>query len=57
MYMTCGRQDFLYEDNLKLKGILETCGLKEFVYEDWDGIHEWGYWDVAIQRFLKIFVK
>ena len=55
--MTCGRQDFLYEDNLKLKGILETCGLKEFVYEDWDGIHEWGYWDVAIQRFLKTFVK
>lgn len=57
LYMTCGRQDFLYESNQRLKALLETCDLEEFHYEDWDGIHEWGYWDVAIQRFLETFVK
>ena len=57
LYMTCGRQDGLYPANQRLKEQLEHCDLEEFHYEDWDGVHEWGYWDVAVQRFLATFVK
>ena len=57
LYMTCGRQDPLHEANQKLRKILEQSELKEFYYEDWDGEHEWGYWDVAIQKFLRIFCR
>ena len=57
IYQTCGRQDSLYEANQRLRTILEKAGLKEYYYEDWDGDHEWGYWDVAIQKFLKTFCR
>lgn len=57
MYMTCGRQDPLHSANQKLRRLLEEKELSEYYYEDWDGAHEWDYWDVAIQRFLKIFCR
>lgn len=57
LYMTCGRQDPLYEANQRLKNVLAASNLGEFHYEDWDGNHEWGYWDVAIQRFFEIFCR
>ena len=57
LYLTCGRQDPLYPANQKMKEIAENAHLGEFYYEDWDGDHEWGYWDVAIQKFLQIFCR
>ena len=57
LYLTCGRQDPLYGANQKLKKIMDQTSLKEYYYDDWDGTHEWGYWDVAIQKFFKIFCR
>jgi len=57
LYMTCGRQDPLYPANQRLRAVFEKCNLKTYIYEDWDGEHEWGYWDAAIQKFLADFVK
>lgn len=57
LYHCCGRQDFLYPGNLDLKKQLERVDLGNYTYEEWDGIHEWGFWDVAVQRFLALYVK
>lgn len=52
LYMACGRQDFLYESNVRFSNLIRTKPLKRFLYEEWDGVHEWGFWDEAIRRTL-----
>ena len=52
LYMACGKQDFLYEDNVRLARQMEKTPLRRFLFEEWDGTHEWGFWDEAIQRTL-----
>ena len=57
IYIWCGTEDFLHEDNIKFKNFLETTDL-EFKYEESPGDHSWGYWDEKIQIVLKfIFEK
>lgn len=51
MYQWCGRQDFLYEDNLRLKEYLLAAGA-DLTYEEGDGDHQWKYWDSGIERVL-----
>lgn len=52
LYMACGRQDFLHESNVRLSSLMRKKALKRFLYEEWDGTHEWGFWDEAIRRML-----
>ena len=52
MYQCCGTEDFLYQANLNFRDLCLKEGL-DLTYEEWPGVHEWGFWDVAIQRFLK----
>lgn len=52
MYLACGRQDFLYEANVRLAGEMRNAPLSRLLYEEWDGTHEWGFWDTAIQKAL-----
>lgn len=52
LYLACGRQDFLYDSNVRLAGHMRERNLKRFLYEEWDGTHEWGFWDKAIKRTL-----
>lgn len=52
LYMACGRQDFLYESNVRFSNLMRAKPLKRFLYEEWDGVHEWGFWDEAIRRTL-----
>lgn len=52
LYMACGRQDFLHESNVRLAESMQEKPLKRFRYEEWDGTHEWGFWDTAIQKTL-----
>jgi len=52
MYMICGTEDFLYEDNLKFAKHLEKLGIKAKIR--WEpGDHEWGFWDKYIQEVLE----
>jgi len=55
IYMTCGTEDFLYMSNTAMRDLLfaKSYDLK---YEEWPGIHEWGFWDVSIQKMLKHFL-
>lgn len=51
LYMWCGTEDFLYEQNLRFKDHLLALGLP-LTYEEGPGDHSWGYWDVCIKRIL-----
>lgn len=52
LYMSCGSEDFLYKDNLKFKKHLEKLGYA-LTYSERPGSHDWGFWDIEIQKFLK----
>lgn len=52
--ITCGKQDFLYQVNADFKSHLESTGLP-FVYREWDGVHEWGFWDESIKMSFDFF--
>ena len=52
MYQWCGTEDFLYEDNLKMRDYLLNLGYN-LIYEESSGTHEWKYWDDKIQDVLK----
>lgn len=51
LFMSCGTEDFLYEDNLRMKAHLESLKLP-LTYTERPGTHEWGYWDAEIQKVL-----
>ena len=51
LYMWCGRQDFLYGANIRMKNHLQNLGF-DLTYEEADGDHQWKYWDMTIQTVL-----
>lgn len=55
IFITCGQQDFLHEDNLRFKARLEEIGLG-FEYREWPGEHEWGFWDRSVAEMLDFFL-
>jgi S-formylglutathione hydrolase FrmB len=52
LFQCCGTGDFLYQDNLKFRDFLKKSGVKA-EYKEGAGVHEWGYWDAAIQDVLR----
>ncbi|MBQ7821706.1 MAG: esterase family protein [Clostridia bacterium] len=52
LYMGVGTEDFLYEDNLRLKAHLEALEL-DFTYRESAGEHCWAFWDEYIRYVLK----
>lgn len=54
IFMTCGRQDFLYRYNKKLAEQMDRLGLP-LRFEEWDGQHEWDFWDRSVQLALQHF--
>jgi len=51
MWMTCGTEDILVDDNRAFLAAAEAAGVH--IESDWrPGEHEWGYWDATIQDFL-----
>ncbi|CAM3486106.1 alpha/beta hydrolase [Marinicrinis lubricantis] len=52
LYMCCGTEDFLYEDNQRFLKHLQRLEVP-YIYEEEPGAHEWGYWDMKIQRVLE----
>ena len=51
LFQCCGRQDFLYDQNIRFRDFISDKGF-DYHYEESDGDHEWGYWDTHIQRVL-----
>ena len=52
MYQYIGKQDFLYEMNRKFSDFLDEVG-QPVTYEEWDGIHDWYFWNKAIEKMMK----
>ncbi len=51
VFMSVGTEDYLYQDNLKLKAHLESLGF-DYTYQEAAGEHNWSYWDDHIQKAL-----
>ena len=51
LYIWCGTEDFLYEDNVKFKKFIEKTSF-DVKYEESAGDHSWGYWDEKIKTVL-----
>lgn len=49
--LICGTEDFLYKQNLEMRG--RMTGRADLTYYEEPGTHEWGFWDRNIQRVLK----
>ncbi|MDR2393461.1 MAG: esterase family protein [Treponema sp.] len=55
LFMTCGTEDFLYQSNIAMRDLL-SANSYDLCYEEWSGIHEWGFWDLSIQKMLSFFL-
>lgn len=56
LYVACGTEDFLYQDNLNFKDFLIQHQIP-FTYEESKGIHDWHFWDAYIQKVLNWIKK
>jgi len=52
IFMWCGTEDFLYEQNTAMRDHLNKLGFN-LHYEESPGDHQWKYWDEKIQTVLK----
>ncbi len=52
MFMWCGTEDFLYQQNLRMRDHLQTLGY-DLTYTESSGNHNWECWDAQIQNVLK----
>ncbi len=52
LYMTIGKGDYMYEDNLKFQAFMQ--GKKyDYTFVETDGDHTWDLWDATVQDALK----
>ncbi len=56
LYMTVGKDDFMYEDNVKLSQHIKKLDY-DYEYTETDGSHSWDLWDITIQDALKWLFK
>lgn len=52
LYLTCGKDDFLYENNLRFTQYLSEHGIKYTWTAEPGYTHEWRFWGLAVERFL-----
>lgn len=51
LYIACGTEDFLIEQNREMHEHVKNLGY-DVTYEEWSGIHDWLFWDRACGRSL-----
>lgn len=56
IYMGVGTEDFMYDDNLRLKAKFETLDF-DYTYRESTGVHCWAFWDEYIQYVLEWMFK
>ncbi len=50
VFLACGTEDFLYEQNLSMRDAME--GKLDLTYLEEPGTHEWSFWDRNIERVI-----
>lgn len=56
IYMATGTEDFMYDDNQRLRKLFEQLDY-DYTYEEGPGVHCWEFWDCYIQRVLEWMFK
>ena len=51
LYMIEGLGDFMLEENRRLQAHIKTLDY-DFTYEEYEGVHDWAFWDTYIQKVL-----
>ena len=51
LYMIEGLGDFMLEDNRRLQAHIKALDY-DFAYEEYEGVHDWAFWDTYIQKVL-----
>ena len=57
LYVSCGTKDFLYPQFLKVVPLLKQNGWDVSTFEKPDAVHEWGFWDEEISKFIPWMLK
>lgn len=53
-FLTCGTNDLFYNDNKRFYNILQDSGF-DSIFDEWQGNHDWIFFDEALKRALKCF--
>lgn len=56
LFVTCGQQDPLYEQNQNFRRAAEQLPIT-FRYEEWPGVHDWDFWDPSVEKALAFFAQ
>ena len=51
LYMIEGTGDFMLEENRRLQAHIKTLDY-DFTYEEYEGVHDWNFWDTYISKAL-----
>ncbi len=54
VYISCGTEDFLYHNNLKMKDYLTSLSFP-LLFEQWQGGHTWTFWNQSLERAMRYF--
>lgn len=54
LFMTCGKQDFIYDSSVVFSQKLDEL-VVDYTFLQWDGEHEWGFWDKSVKMALDFF--
>ena len=53
--LTCGEQDYLRDVNLEYQGFLRDNGF-DITYMEWQGGHDWDFWDRSVKIAIDYFL-
>lgn len=56
IFITCGKKDFLYGNNIKFINYLKKTGIRH-EYIEYEGGHDWTVWDPSISDFIDFIDK
>lgn len=56
IYATCGTEDFLRDFNLRFKENMKMLDF-DFTFEEWEGTHDWYFFNESIRKALKNILK
>lgn len=54
LYISCGTEDFIYEESTEFCKALRELEIPH-TYEEWKGKHDWLFWEESMKRVLKWF--
>lgn len=55
IYLTCGEQDMLYPENVRLAELLKERGVK-YQFLHWPGDHNWEFWDLSVKQAFDVLL-